>query len=117
MGSCYGLLPGMAEATETLSSMATYDEHITVDDTGTKLTVAEGTYEWSQDFTGGTGTNKTTNEPTVINDVTISGATITLIVGYDGGSLAAGSGSGATLTIDGRTTIQTNGSGGATCMA
>ena len=98
MGSCYGLLPGMAEAATTLSSMATDNGPIKVDATGTKLTVEGGTYTWSDNVIGGTVTNQTTHETTVINNVKISGATITM-AGY----LAAGSGSDATLTINGST--------------
>ena len=99
MGSCYGLLPGMAEATINLGT-SLEDNKITLD--GTAVTV-KSDYTWSDNVIGGT-----TSDNVTIDNVTISGATITL---KNGVYLAAGSGSKATLTING-STIKTDGSTG-----
>ncbi len=99
MGSCYGLLPGMAEATINLGT-SLEDNKITLD--GTAVTV-KSDYTWSDNVIGGT-----TSDNVTIDNVTISGATITLKKSV---YLAAGSGSKATLTING-STIKTDGSTG-----
>ena len=100
MGSCYGLLPGMAEANTINLGTSLEDNKITLD--GTTVTV-KSDYTWSDYVIGGT-----TSDNVTIDNVTISGATITLKKSV---YLAAGSGSKATLTING-STIKTDGSTG-----
>ena len=94
MGSCYGLLPGMAEAaTITLTSDSDYakahTDTVTFNGTTVKLS---GTHDFTNDDVTG-GTEK--------GSMVLDGATITM-----GGYLAARSGSAGTLTIQGNSIIQ-----------